>query len=279
VVNQGTPVSGFAAQPDDELVRMAALGVEPVMAELYGRHRARLFGYLYRMAGDRDLAEEVLQAVFLRFFQRPAEAGPRGNVESHLLRMARGRLEELRRSRPKATAPPDRPSEVPQMSNGPEEENDRQREAVRTGIEQLSPEIREVVVLRLFQGCDDALIAEVTGAAAADIRSRTKTALRAVRRAVAPGAATRPETSPPISGVCPTFGEEDLMDFIQDRLSRERKAEFEAHSGRCAACTGALQDLRLIARLAKGPAIQPRMKADWAIREIIRAESRRKGAR
>jgi DNA-directed RNA polymerase specialized sigma24 family protein len=35
---------------------------------LYNRYRPRLFGYCYRLLGDRDAAEDVVQTTFLKAF-------------------------------------------------------------------------------------------------------------------------------------------------------------------------------------------------------------------
>ena len=46
----------------------------------------------------------------------------------------------------------------------------------------LSPQLREVIVLRLYEGLDYASIAEVVGTSAATARSRMRYALQSLRQ-------------------------------------------------------------------------------------------------
>ena len=56
-------------QPDGEIVRRAQRGDEAAFAVLVRAHEARVFNYVFRVLGDRALAEDVTQEVFLRVYQ------------------------------------------------------------------------------------------------------------------------------------------------------------------------------------------------------------------
>ena len=56
-------------QPEGEIVRRAQRGDEAAFAVLVRAHERRVFNYVYRLLGDRGLAEDVTQEVFLRVFQ------------------------------------------------------------------------------------------------------------------------------------------------------------------------------------------------------------------
>ena len=165
------------APDDDALVERALAGSEEAMLELYGRYRPRLMSYAYRMTGDRHLAEDVFHSTFVYFFEHLDRYERRGKLDAYLFRIARSSLvDEKLASRRSREAPPREPPE-PAYSPNPELE-----EKARAAVTALSPELREVVVLRLYDGLDYAKIAEVTGVGEATARSRMRYAVEALRK-------------------------------------------------------------------------------------------------
>jgi RNA polymerase sigma-70 factor (ECF subfamily) len=62
------------AQPTLERLHGQAAAGEATLTALYEAHRSELFGFLIRMTRDREVAEELLQDVFIRLI-REARAG------------------------------------------------------------------------------------------------------------------------------------------------------------------------------------------------------------
>jgi RNA polymerase sigma-70 factor (ECF subfamily) len=167
---------------DDVLAERALGGSEEALLELYARYRPRLMGYAFRMTGDRALAEDVFQSTFLYFFRNLERYERRGKLEAYLFRIARSELADerhaIRRARGEAAPPP---------APGPAYSPDPEVEAkVRAALLELSPELREVVVLRVYDGLDYARIAEVTGTGEATARSRMRYALESLRKTLGP---------------------------------------------------------------------------------------------
>src|SRR5918997_4143464 len=72
---------------------------QEALAEAYRRHAGAAFALARRLLGDRDLAEEVLQEVFLRLWNAPDRFDPeRGSLRSYLLAQTHGRSVDLLRS-------------------------------------------------------------------------------------------------------------------------------------------------------------------------------------
>ncbi|MBN1673982.1 MAG: sigma-70 family RNA polymerase sigma factor [Kiritimatiellae bacterium] len=178
---------------DDALVALGRGGSEAALTELYRRYRARVMGYAYRMTGDLPQAEDIFQSVFAYFFQNLARYEARGKLAAYLLRMARSMaVDETRRSRrllvglPAGTddelrwafAPPPSPDASPAEAAAAAETARRAREAVLA----LPDRLREVAVLRLYEGLDYAAIGEITGAGEPTARSRMRYALQALRK-------------------------------------------------------------------------------------------------
>ena len=72
---------------------------QDALAEAYRRHAGAAFALARRLLNDRDLAEEVLQEVFLRLWNQPERFDPeRGSLRSYLLAQVHGRSVDLLRS-------------------------------------------------------------------------------------------------------------------------------------------------------------------------------------
>src|SRR5690349_24447411 len=99
------PNSGSMRQDDLTLSSDAQLVVaigrwrQDALAEAYRRHAGAVFALAGRVLGDRTLAEEVVQEVFLRLWDAPDRFDPeRGSLRTYLLAMCHGRAVDIVRS-------------------------------------------------------------------------------------------------------------------------------------------------------------------------------------
>ncbi len=170
------------AASEDELARRALAGSRAALEALYERFRAPILGYAFRMTGDRSIAEDVFQETFLYFFQHLDRYEPRGRLGAYLFRIARSlaldALEAARREREETgNRPPEGPSEEGEGREG-------LAARAQAALLGLAPHLREVAVLRLYEGMDYAKIGEVAGISEATARSRMRYALEALRAAL-----------------------------------------------------------------------------------------------
>ncbi len=175
----------FPAADDDVLAKRALAGSREAMLELYARYRPRIMGYAFRMTGDRHLAEDVFHSTFLYFFRHLERYEPRGRLEAYLFRIARSALADERLAVRRSREAPSR--EPPPPARAPDSELENK---VRAALMKLSPELREAVILRVYDGLDHARIAEITGVGEATARSRLRYALEALRKALGAGGGT-----------------------------------------------------------------------------------------
>jgi len=96
-----------AADPDARLMAEVQAGSREAFAELVDRHKDRLVGYLGRLTGSRDRAEDLAQEAFLRLYENAGRYDERGRLASLLWSIAVNllRSEERRRRRWRIVAP------------------------------------------------------------------------------------------------------------------------------------------------------------------------------
>jgi RNA polymerase sigma-70 factor (ECF subfamily) len=169
----GPPVDDAA--PDDVvLLRDTAEGDTRALAELYRRHAAGLFGFLCHLAGDRTVAEEILQDTMLAVWRSSAGFGGRSAVRTWLYGVARRQAHNRLRSLP---APQARLDDLPEPTTtepGPEEIALARADvaAVGTAMAQLPTGHREVLALAFHAQLGHADIARVLDVPVGTVKSR-----------------------------------------------------------------------------------------------------------
>jgi RNA polymerase sigma-70 factor (ECF subfamily) len=145
------------------------------LVDAYG---SRLFGYLYRLTGARDEAEELLQELFVRLVRTLPEYEHDGRFEGWLFRIATNLARDRVRRRQRAPAVlsldaagndvgnPTGPSSWQELADlsGPSPEAPlelrEEADALQRALSKLPGPEREVVMLRHFSGMSFAEIAE-----------------------------------------------------------------------------------------------------------------------
>jgi RNA polymerase sigma-70 factor (ECF subfamily) len=144
-------------------------------------------GFALRMTGELDLAEEVFCETFAAFFRTLERYESRGQLSAFLLRIARSKLANEMNARRRFSRGPCQEREIEEtISPAPLPEDAAQSaelaDLAQRSLMSLSPQLREVIVLRLYEGLDYASIAEVVGTSAATARSRMRYALQSLRQ-------------------------------------------------------------------------------------------------
>jgi RNA polymerase sigma-70 factor, ECF subfamily len=157
---------------EGELVQRAAAGDEEAFLILYRRNEGAIFRYALHMSGQREIAEEVTQDVFVAVLGGLRHyAGERGPLQAYLLGMARN---HVRRYLAQTAVP----AEAPEACVPPGLEEQQQIAQVRAAILRLPLHYREVVVLCDLEGFDYAQVAAHLGCAVGTVRSRLHRARR-----------------------------------------------------------------------------------------------------
>jgi RNA polymerase sigma-70 factor (ECF subfamily) len=170
---------------------------EADLERIFREHHALVFRAAYRVTGNPDDAEDVLQTVFLRMMKRAPGAEPVGNMASFLHRAAVNAALDLVRSRQNIRHVPLDDLE-PVLSEPAHRNPDRVqhsgeiREWLRGALARLNPRIAEMFMLRFFEGKDNPEIArllQTTPGTVAVTLSRTRDRLEKEYRAYMGGVA------------------------------------------------------------------------------------------
>lgn len=91
---------GYEEDSGTELMLRARDGDDSAFEELFRRHSGPLIGLAFRMVGDRDRAEELVQEAFLRIYRRRKKYRPEARFSTYAYRVVMNLcLNEFRRSR------------------------------------------------------------------------------------------------------------------------------------------------------------------------------------
>lgn len=174
-----------SGQVDRELVARLKRRDQPALAELYDRYSGLVYSVALRVVKQPDVAEDILQEVFLRLWQAPERfEESRGALPSWLTVVTRNRgIDAMRKQKPQEDI-----ADLYLASDHNVEEEARQaqlRTRLEGVLESLSSDQRRAAELALFEGMTQTEIAAHTGAPLGTVKTRLRTALQTVRKALA----------------------------------------------------------------------------------------------
>jgi RNA polymerase sigma-70 factor (ECF subfamily) len=180
-------------QEDTRLMQRVVTGDDEALAELYDRYAARVFGVCVRILSEAQMAEDALQEVYVRVWERAQSYEPgRGSFVTWLMGITRNTcIDQLRRlrARPQAADQPDEAngfsfeeSLTDPNSDIPEIAAQNERAAlVRRALAALTPEQRQVIELSYFRGLTRREIARKLDWPEGTVHTRARLALQTLR--------------------------------------------------------------------------------------------------
>jgi RNA polymerase sigma-70 factor (ECF subfamily) len=180
----------LADLPDSDLVDAMAAGDVHAMEVLYDRYNRPVFSFAYRMLGDREHAEDLLQEVFMRAWRHAKTFSERrGSYITWLLSITHNMaIDEIRRKdrRPRKAESADPVLMLTNVtdSNPTVEEQailGDMREVVKHALAQLPTAQRTALELAYFQGFTQREIAEIQNEPLGTIKTRMRLAIRKLK--------------------------------------------------------------------------------------------------
>jgi RNA polymerase sigma-70 factor (ECF subfamily) len=185
MLNAQLAVVPAADEGDSSLIARAVAGDLLAGRALYDRHAARVYRLAYRMCGDRDLASDLTQDVFVRVFRQLGQFRGESAFTTWLHRVSvttclntlrkvkrfRGREVDLDDAHEHSTKAPDRDPVL--------------HAALTTAIEALPESLRIALVMHAIEGYTHVEIASALGIAEGTSKSRVFEARAKLREMLA----------------------------------------------------------------------------------------------
>lgn len=174
----------------DSVLRAAAKGDPDAWRSLIDQHSGRVFGLIYRQCGDRELAEEISQATFVRVLEKLSTYQEQGKLEPWLFRIALNLLRDEMRRRKRQAVPMDFNTTPPETVGASASEGDapsdqleaaEQAELVRQAVRTLPDADRELLNLRYTVGLGYQEIADTLGQPLGTVLARGHRALKKLK--------------------------------------------------------------------------------------------------
>jgi RNA polymerase sigma-70 factor (ECF subfamily) len=176
----------YSLLADEGLVSLAEGGDAEAFAALYDRHSRAAYSLAYRMMGERQAAEDLVQDAFLKVWQAAGSyRAERGSVRTWVLSIVHNRgVDQLRssagrrrtRDRVEAETRTSQPSQAVA-----EAWRNSQREQVRQALRALPPEQLKVLELAYFSGYTHIEIAELLDLSLGTVKGRMRLGLKKIR--------------------------------------------------------------------------------------------------
>jgi RNA polymerase sigma-70 factor, ECF subfamily len=134
---------------DQELIGLIAGDDKNAMRVLFGRHNVRVFRFVVRIVSNQEMAEDLVNEVFLEVWRNAGRFEARSQVTTWILAIARNKAIAALRRRPNTVNDENVMASMEDPADGPEvamQKSDRSA-VLRDCLEQLSPAHREIIDL------------------------------------------------------------------------------------------------------------------------------------
>jgi RNA polymerase sigma-70 factor, ECF subfamily len=173
-------------QPDHGILRKAQRGDERAFSIIVRAYQVPVFNYVLRLVGDRALAEDLTQEVFLRVFQGLPRFSLRSKFTTWLFQVTKNRvLDELRASERRPRAVADLEDIPPLVVLDAPLERLEAIDAVWRAVENLSVDLKLALLLRDVVGLSYIEIADSLEITLATVKWRIYKAREDVQVALA----------------------------------------------------------------------------------------------
>ena len=174
---------GAARQEDAALLAQVEDGDERALEALYSRYGGACYGLARRIIGDAQLAEDVIQQVFLALWQKRGYDPARGAVSTWLMSITHHKaVDALRREGRRRAKVLNEQTLIERELDEPGPADQAwlsiRAERTRWALRELGGEHREVLLLAYYGGYTQREIAEMTGIPLGTVKSRTAAAMR-----------------------------------------------------------------------------------------------------
>ena len=148
---------------EKELLGQMIKGDESAFRRIYEHYQAKIFSYAYRLTKSKDTAQEVVQTIFIKLWQKKGSIDLVNNFEGYVMKITRNHILNLIRDTARDQQKRDKVFHYLQtIRNNPEEELFAKEltKVYHEAIEQLPPQRKTVYRLRQEKALSHAEIAQ-----------------------------------------------------------------------------------------------------------------------
>lgn len=182
----------YSADSEDKITRAFIAGDLDAFKYVYHKYRQRIFSYCLYVTGNKTLAEDAFQEVFIRIYERREQLRESRALKNWLMMIARSVC--LNQTRESKFTP-----EFIYLDDEGRVEGENQKELRTEGLEhefpsdifqmafkKIAPIYRDAFILREIEGFSPDEVAEMTGASATNVKVRVLRAKKMLRQILAP---------------------------------------------------------------------------------------------
>jgi RNA polymerase sigma-70 factor (ECF subfamily) len=163
---------------DEQLMKTYAGGSMEAFEVLYERHRGPLYRYILRLVGNPATANDLYQGSWEKIIKARGRYKDSVPFKAWVYRIAHNHvMDHFRRERPIAAT---HAEDVADKQAGPDEQisAENRQQNLAAAIENLPPEQKDTLMLKLEAGLDLQTIADVTGVNKETAKSRLRYAVK-----------------------------------------------------------------------------------------------------
>lgn len=171
---------------DEDLIALTETGDAEAFAALYDRHSRSAYSLAYRMMGEKQAAEDLVQDIFMKVWRAAGSyRAERGSVRTWILSIVHNRgIDQIRatasrrrtQDRVEASAATTQPSEAFASAW-----RNSQREQVRDALNTLPAEQLKILELAYFSGYTHVEISELLGLPLGTVKGRMRLGLKKIK--------------------------------------------------------------------------------------------------
>lgn len=180
---KGSAPAPESDDPDVALMLAAAAGSDAAFAELIRLHQGPLLNFFRRMGAHHHDGEDLVQETFVRLYRFRLRYRPTARFRTFLYVLARHAwADRCRRSLRRERLTHWLRTAVEVDEAAPEPVVPASGMDAQSALDRLSPKLREVLVLNVYQGLRYQEIADAVGIPLGTVKSRINLALGTIRR-------------------------------------------------------------------------------------------------
>jgi RNA polymerase sigma-70 factor, ECF subfamily len=172
---------------ENELIQRAARFEQAALGEIYDCYSLGVFRYAVRLLGDTALSEDCVADTFTRYLQAlRSGGGPQDHLQAYLYRIAHNWITDQYRRQPLPPLPL-----FDEVADGEDDLlqsiiDDMQTRQVRGALVCLTPDQRQVIVLKYMEGWKNEAVALALKKPVSAVKGLQHRAIEALRRILEP---------------------------------------------------------------------------------------------